>query len=91
MVHYDQLDPLSHPGRYAHAPAITFECGADDTHVPPDGALRFRDTLAQAYPAAGEKIRVTLHPGIGHLGGAGSATAADNCLSWLTGGTPAQA
>ncbi len=32
---HDQLDPLTHLHAYAHGPAITFECGADDTHVPP--------------------------------------------------------
>ena len=46
-------------------PWQTFECGADDTHVPPDGALRFRDALAEAYPHAAASVRVTLHPGTG--------------------------
>jgi uncharacterized protein len=42
---YDQLDPLTHLHAYAHGPVISFECGADDTHVPPDGALRFQAAL----------------------------------------------
>jgi hypothetical protein len=37
------LDPLSHLSHYAHAPAIAFECGADDTHVGPEHAV-FADT-----------------------------------------------
>jgi dienelactone hydrolase len=81
---YDQLDPLSHLDSYAHAPAIAFECGADDTHVPPDGALRFRDALAKAHPHAAERIRVTLHPGTGHIDAAQKPELFQNCLAWLT-------
>jgi uncharacterized protein len=62
---YHHLDPLSHLNHYAHAPAIAFECGADDTHVPPDGALRFRDALAKDYPHAAASVRVTTIPGSG--------------------------
>lgn len=81
---YDHLDPLSHLGSYAHAPAIAFECGADDTHVPPDGALRFRDALAQAYPHAAGGVRVTLHPGTGHMDAAQNPALFQDCLAWLT-------
>jgi uncharacterized protein len=80
---YDQLDPRSHLDAYVHGPAITFECGADDTHVPPDGALRFQAALREAYPAVAERVRVTLHPGIGHLDGAQNPTLARNCLAWF--------
>jgi uncharacterized protein len=80
---YHQLDPLSHLSHYAHAPAIAFECGADDTHVGPEAALRFRDALAKAYPHAGEGVRVTLHPGIGHLEAGQNPALFQNCLAWL--------
>jgi uncharacterized protein len=80
---YDQLDPLTHLHAYAHGPAITFECGADDTHVPPDGALRFQAALRQADPAVAERVRVTLHPGVGHLDGAQHPALAQNCLVWF--------
>ena len=82
---YDQLDPLSHLHAYAHGPAITFECGADDTHVPPDGALRFQAALRELYPAEAERVRVTLHPGLGHLDGGQSPALAQNCLAWFLG------
>jgi dienelactone hydrolase len=80
---YDQLDPLTHLHAYAHGPAITLECGADDTHVPPDGALRFQAALREAYPAVAERVRVTLHPGVGHLDGAQHPVLAQNCLAWF--------
>lgn len=80
---YDHLDPLTHLDAYAHCPAIAFECAAGDTHVPPDGALRFRAALAEAYPNAGECIRVTLHPGLGHIDGAQSAGLTQRCLLWF--------
>lgn len=80
---YDRLDPLTHLDAYAHGPAITFECGADDTHVPPDGALRFRDALREAHPRLAERVRVNLHPGIGHIDGAQSPRLIQNCLTWF--------
>ncbi len=80
---YNHLDPLSHLSHYAHGPAIAFECGADDTHVPPDGALRFRDALAKAYPHAAAGVRVALHPGTGHMESAQKPALFQNCLAWL--------
>lgn len=82
---YNHLDPLSHLSHYAHAPAIAFECGADDTHVPPDGALRFRDALAKDYPNAAGGVRVTLHPGTGHMDSAQKPELFQNCIAWLAG------
>lgn len=81
---YRQLDPLSHLGSYARGPAIAFECGAEDSHVPPDGALRFQAALADAYPATRDRVRVTLHPGLGHLDAARDAAVTRRCLAWLT-------
>jgi dienelactone hydrolase len=80
---YDHLDPFTHLGAFARGPAITFECGGDDTHVPPDGAIRFRSAFVTAYPNLADRIRVTLHPGIGHLDGAQSPTLSRACLEWL--------
>jgi uncharacterized protein len=80
---YDQLDPLTHLDAYSHGPAITFECGADDTHVPPDGALRFQAALRETYPAVAERVRVTLHPGFGHIDAAQDPTVLRNCLAWF--------
>jgi dienelactone hydrolase len=64
---YEHINPLTHTAAYAHRPAITFECGADDDHVPPDGAERFRAALlAGPYADSPERIRVSLHAGVRH-------------------------
>jgi hypothetical protein len=63
---YEQINPLTNLGGYAHRPAITFECGAEDDHVPPDGALRFRTALQQTYQEQPDRLRVNLHPDVGH-------------------------
>jgi dienelactone hydrolase len=80
---YAHLDPLTHLDAYAHGPAITFECAANDAHVPPDGALRFQAALAAAYPDGLERVRVTMHPGLGHIDGAQAPALTQNCLAWF--------
>lgn len=80
---YDHLDPFTHLDAYAHGPAISFECGAEDTHVPPDGALRFQAALRAAYPQVAERVRVAVHPGFGHIDAAMSSSLSQNCLAWL--------
>lgn len=77
---YDHLNPLTHLEAYAHRPAITFECGAADRHVPPDGAQRFQAALAAAYRESPARLRVNLHPGVGHGVAPGMW---DNSLAWL--------
>lgn len=78
---YDRMDPFSHPAHYAHCPAMTFECGALDRHVPPDGALRFKGALQEGYQHCPDRLRVNLHAGIGH----DSADPAlwRNCMEWF--------
>jgi uncharacterized protein len=64
---YDHLNPLTHLAAFAHGPAISFIYGKQDSHVPPDGALRFQAALREAYPVAGDHVQVSLIPGLGHL------------------------
>ncbi|MEU8319407.1 prolyl oligopeptidase family serine peptidase [Nonomuraea sp. NPDC048881] len=87
---FDRLNPLTNIGAYAHGPAIAFECGADDSHVPPQGALRFRETIEHVYPRHAGRIRVTVHPGTGHLDAARDPELTRRCLAWLAqpGGQP---
>lgn len=61
-----RLNPMYHLDAYAHCPAIAFECGADDRHVPPDGALHFRAALQKTYALCPDKLQVHLHAGVGH-------------------------
>ncbi len=80
---YERLNPLTHLGAYAHAPDITFECAENDTHVPPDGALRFQAALRESAPSVGEHIRVNLIPNAGHMD-AREPAFWRNCLAWFT-------
>lgn len=62
---YDECNPLTHLSHYAHCPAISFQCGAIDTQVPPDGALRFIDALQREY-SCGQSVEAVLHEGVAH-------------------------
>lgn len=81
---HSHLDPVTHPDHYAHGPAIAFELGAGDTHVPPEAASRFRDALRTAAPLAAERMRVTEHPGLDHLGTIREESVVAAALDWLT-------
>ena len=64
---YDEFNPLTHLDRYTHCPHISFQNGAEDEQVPPDGSLRFRDALRQShYRYCPERIDAILHPDITH-------------------------
>ncbi|WP_285486158.1 dienelactone hydrolase family protein [Amycolatopsis taiwanensis] len=77
---HDHLCPMKRLDAFAaHAPAIAFELGADDTHVPPEAAARFRDALA-ATPAT---VRITHHPG-DHSAAIRTPDPWRNSLEWLT-------
>ena len=79
----EQLDPMLHLDRYRRAPAITFECGDLDTHVPPDGAVRFTQRLTDLDPTAGAGVQVHRHAGLDHLGGARSPEVMRACADFL--------
>jgi uncharacterized protein len=77
---YDRINPLTNLSSYAHRPAITFECGADDVHVPADGALRFRTALAGQYAGATERLQVNLHPTVKHEF---TPAMLESCIRWV--------
>ena len=81
---YDHLNPLTHLAAFAHGPAIRFVCGEQDTHVPPDGALRFQAALREAYPVVGEHVQVELVPGLGHMDFVNPQPWWSDSLAWLT-------
>ncbi len=67
QAYYDEFNPLTHLDRYTHCPHISFQNGAEDEQVPPDGSLRFRDALRQShYRYCPERIDAILHPDITH-------------------------
>jgi uncharacterized protein len=77
---YDRLNPMTNLGHYNHCPAITFELGAEDPHVPNEAALRFQADLRETYRACPERLRVILHPGVGH---AVVPAMFDSCVEWF--------
>jgi dienelactone hydrolase len=78
---YDQFNPLTHLESYAHLPAMTFECGAQDTLVPADGALRFQKALNVIYAQNRKRLRVNLHENAGHDPTVPKMW--QNCLDWF--------
>ncbi|MBC7592798.1 MAG: hypothetical protein H7288_02470 [Kineosporiaceae bacterium] len=81
---YTRLNPFTNPIVYRHAPAIAFELGGDDTHVPPTGAARFKEVLAAVNPAAAANITITVHEGLDHLSAARNPKLEDRAFAWLT-------
>ena len=79
---YDQLNPLTHLERYTRGTAITFECGGEDTHVPPDGAQRFAAMLRRQYADHADAIRVNLIPDAGHTDG-GNPVFWEHARAWF--------
>lgn len=81
---YNHLDPATHPHNYAHGPAIAFDLGADDTHAPPASAFTFRDALRTAAPAAANRMRVTTHDDLDHLGAVRNEAVVMAALDWMS-------
>jgi uncharacterized protein len=78
---YDSFNPLTHLESFSHLPEITFECGAQDTLVPPDGALRFQKALSSRYGQHANRLRVNLHENAGHDPTIPKMW--QNCLDWF--------
>lgn len=77
---YDRINPLTNLRSYSHRPAMAFECGEKDDHVPADGAIRFQTALADVYGEMKARVRVNLHAGVGH---SSVPAMMDNCVAWL--------
>ena len=56
---YDKYNPSTNIEKYAHKPAITFESGEHDKHVPASDANAFCEQLLTRFP--GISINVTIH------------------------------
>ena len=63
---YDRRNPLTHLELYRHRPAISFQCGAQDQQVPPDGAQRFVAALHASYAEQPEQLDVFCQPDTPH-------------------------
>jgi uncharacterized protein len=77
---YDRCNPSTHLERFKTCPAVTFECGANDRQVPPEGGQNFVKALQPHYSHCPERLRVFLHPNVGH----GFVPAMlDNSIAWF--------
>ena len=78
---YERCNPLTNLASYRHTPAISFQNGARDQQVPPDGSQRFVAALREElYAHCPERLDVTLHDGVAHeFNDAGWA----NALAWF--------
>ena len=73
-----QLDPMLHVERYERDVALAFECGDEDSHVPPENAEAFAARLTG-------RVRVRRLEGLDHLGAVRSAEAHEACAAFLAG------
>ncbi|MGZ4269818.1 MAG: alpha/beta hydrolase family protein [Solirubrobacteraceae bacterium] len=71
-----ELDPMLHVERYDRDVAIAFECGDEDSHVPPENAEAFAARV-------GDRVRVRRHPGLDHLGTVRSTAAHEGCADFF--------
>lgn len=53
---YEQFNPITHLERYANCPPMCLILGAEDNHIPPENAERFRSELAGLYPEAADRL-----------------------------------
>jgi dienelactone hydrolase len=83
---YAHLDPITHPEHFAHGPAILFEGGQADDHVPVEAAHRFAAALTMRSSTAGEGITVRVTQGLAHMEAVRNPDAIDRCIHWLSTG-----
>lgn len=78
---YERRNPLTNLAAYRHTPAISFQNGALDRQVPPDGSQRFVAALRDGvYADCPERLDVTLHDGVAHEF---TAPGWANALAWF--------
>lgn len=78
-----QLDPALHSDRFATGPAIAFELGEDDEHIPPRLALAFARSVADAGNSSADRVTVTVHPGLDHAKATADPGLLARAIAWL--------
>jgi dienelactone hydrolase len=79
---YDALDPMTHLERYRTRPAIAFDLGADDRHIPRANAEAFRDALVRLASGSADRVQIRVHAG-GHLAAGRNPAALAAALDFL--------
>ncbi|MBW4080668.1 alpha/beta hydrolase [Paenibacillus sp. S150] len=60
---YDELNPMTHLERYLNGPQMRLTLGAEDKHIPPENAERFKRELARLSPEAADGVGLVYIPG----------------------------
>jgi dienelactone hydrolase len=81
---YAQLNPMTNLEHFAREPAILFESGQDDLHVPVEAAHRFAAALTAHSPGAAASITVRVAEGLTHIATLGDQGVTDRCVAWLS-------
>lgn len=63
QAYYDRLNPMTHLERYINRPPMRLTLGAEDRHIPPENAERFKRELAKLSPEAAARIEIVYVPG----------------------------
>jgi hypothetical protein len=82
----DQLDPMAHLERYHRGPAISFELGDADHHIPQANARAFVEALRQIDPEAAAGLRIRTYPGLDHFEVTSDEVALRSAIDWLVDG-----
>lgn len=85
------LDPAQHPDRFARRPAVAFELGGDDCHIPAEHAKAFARAVADVDHAAMRRIVVTVHPGLDHAQSTSDPLLLERAIAWMARSDPGQA
>ena len=77
-------DPMTHLESFRRGPAIGFELGAADRHIPPGNAHAFRDALGDLAPDAARRVRIGSTPAWTTWAPCATRTSSPRPSAWLT-------
>jgi dienelactone hydrolase len=80
---FDNLDPMTHASRYRDRPAIAFDVGGQDRHIPSAHAQAFQERIVRDDLGAAGRIQVRVHPGLDHLTAGRTQAVQDEALGFL--------
>lgn len=81
----DRLDPSRNLERYRGRPAIAFELGDSDRHIPVENARTFAREAQEGEPVPRDRIRIQTYSGLDHIGVTSSDSVLAVAADWLIG------